>query len=211
MRAVRTTVIVLAVSRALCANERVSRIDLPGSTYCWYLDYTYHRLCSYDEYMRVLCGGNFLVVFVHGNPRKIYPPDLYGCFVFVPLCWFVSFVVTRASTHTTSRYLLCARKEAKLAAVPAPTWSEGAGQISYMAIQPSSLSLSWVGSSCLCPQDAERELVALREKVILHKGESFISYSIRRLFVRSKAAHHTIRCMIHTWYDVVVCALCVVL
>lgn len=72
-----------------------------------------------------------------------------------------------------------------------------------MEVQPP-LSLSWVGSSFLCPQDAERELAALREKVILHnnKGELCVILSLANqvyvlvhtpkcAVIRSKSAHHT--------------------
>lgn len=75
-----------------------------------------------------------------------------------------------------------------------------------MEVQPP-LSLSWVGSSCLCSQDAERELIALREKVILHnKGELCITLSLanqvyvrhtpnaRRLFVANRLITPTFRC-----------------
>lgn len=41
-----------------------------------------------------------------------------------------------------------------------------------MEMQPAPLSLSWVGNSCLCQKDAERELIALRGKTIMQTGES---------------------------------------
>lgn len=39
-------------------------------------------------------------------------------------------------------------------------------------MQQSPPRLSWMGTSCLCAQEAERELAALRAKPMLRKGKA---------------------------------------
>lgn len=58
--------------------------------------------------------------------------------------------------------------------VPAKNLSlTGAMTLSMTMQQQNHFGLSWIGTSCLCAQDAERELAALRAPPLPHRGEGY--------------------------------------